>query len=491
MSDAATEQRQENKMGVMPVNKLLLSMSIPMMISMLVQALYNIVDSMFVSMMGKGETGLVDGDAILSLGEAALTAVSLAFPAQSLMIAVAIGTGVGVNAFLSKSLGEKNFERVNKSANNAIFLAFCSYAVFAVLGILFSRPFFEIQTSNMALTAPIARAYIVEQGTDYLVICTVFSFGLFFQITSERLLQSTGKTFYTMITQGIGAIINIIFDPIFIFGWLGFPEMGTAGAAAATVMGQIVAAIIAITINVKKNKEITVSMRKFRPDGQIIKRIYLVGVPSIILAAIGSVMTFGMNKILMLFSSTATAVFGAYFKLQSFVFMPVFGLNNGMVPIIAYNFGARNPDRITKTIRLSVIYASSIMLIGVAVFLFFPSQILAIFNAGEDMLSIGVPALRIICGHFLFAGFCIVTSSVLQAFSHGFLSLAVSAVRQLIVILPAAYFLSLTGNINMIWLSFPIAEIVSFTMCIVFMHLVFKKEIVPMRSSIAQSSAIG
>ncbi len=450
-----TTEKKENKMGVMPVNRLLISMSIPMIISMLVQALYNIVDSMFVS----------------RLSENALTAVSLAFPAQNLMIAVATGTGVGINALLSKSLGEKNFEKANKTANNAIFLAFCSYAVFAVLGFFFSRMFFELQTTDKD---------IVEQGTQYLVICTVFSFGMMFQITSERLLQSTGKTFYTMITQGIGAIINIIFDPIFIFGLFGFPRMETAGAAVATVMGQIIAAILAIIFNRVNNKEIHVTMRNFRPDGKIIKNIYLVGVPSIILAAIGSIMTFGLNKILIAFSTTAAAVFGVYFKLQSFVFMPVFGLNNGMVPILAYNYGARRPDRITQTIKLSVFYATVIMIIGVLVFQFFPRQLLDIFHASDYMQEIGQPALRIISVSFLFAGFSIITTSVLQAFSHGFLSLSISVIRQLVVILPVAYLLSLSGNINLIWLAFPIAELVSVTLCAVYMRFVFKKEIKPL-----------
>lgn len=468
VSDTRIEPRPENKMGVMPVNRLLISMSIPMMISMLVQALYNIVDSMFVA----------------QLSENALTAVSLAFPAQNLMIAVATGTGVGVNALLSKSLGEKNFERANKTADNAVFLAFCSYAVFAVLGVFFSRIFFEVQTADMALTDPVNREEIVRQGTDYLVICTVLSFGLFFQITAERLLQSTGKTFYTMITQSIGAIINIIFDPVFIFGLFGFPRMETAGAAAATVMGQIIAAVLAILFNRFKNKEITISLRKFRPEGRIIRNIYLVGVPSIILAAIGSVMTFILNKILIVFSSTAAAVFGVYFKLQSFVFMPVFGLNNGMVPIIAYNFGARNPDRITKTIKLSVMYATGIMIAGFLVFQIFPGLLLGIFNASTRMLEIGRPALRIISFSFLLAGFSVITTSVLQAFSHGFLSLSISAIRQLIVILPVAYLLSLSGNINLIWLAFPIAELVSFILCVIYMRLVFRREIRPMREGI-------
>ena len=305
----------ENKMGVMPVNRLLISMSVPMVVAMLVQALYNVVDSMFVA----------------RLNENALTAVSLAFPAQNLMIAVATGTGVGVNAILSRSLGEKNFKKANRVANHGVFLALMSYIVFAVLGLLLSRRFFLMQTDIEE---------IVNYGADYLFICTVFSFGIFGQIAFERLLQSTGKTLFTMFTQGTGAIINIIMDPILIFGLCGFPKMGVAGAAAATVLGQIVAMFMAIFFNLKWNKEIRLSVKRFYVSGKIIRQIYAVGVPSICMAAIGSVMTFGMNKILIAFTSTATAVFGVYFKLQSFIFMPVFGLNNGMVPIIAYNYGA-------------------------------------------------------------------------------------------------------------------------------------------------------
>ena len=445
----------ENKMGTMPVNRLLVSMSVPMMISMLVQALYNIVDSMFVA----------------KLSENALTAVSFAFPVQSLMIAVATGTGVGVNALLSKSLGEKNFAQANKAANNAIFLAFCSAVVFAVAGFFLSRIFFEFQTDVEE---------IVDGGTAYLQICTVFSFGMFFQIMAERLLQSTGKTFYTMITQITGAVINIILDPILIFGLIGFPKMGVAGAAVATVIGQTAAAVLAIVFNKTHNHEISVSLRGYRPDAHIIGRIYSVGVPSIILAAIGSVMTFGMNKILTLFSTTAVAVFGVYFKLQSFVFLPVFGLNNGMVPILAYNYGAAKPDRIIHTIKLSVVYAVILMIIGFAVFQLIPVPLLKIFNASETMISIGVPALRIIAVHFLVAGFSIVSISVLQAFSHGFLSLTVSLIRQMVILLPAAYLLSLSGNVNNIWWAFPIAEAVAVLLCGSFVLHVYKKEILPL-----------
>lgn len=449
-----TEKPKENKMGIMPVNRLLLSMSLPMIISMLVQALYNIVDSVFVAM----------------INEDALTAVSLAFPVQSLMIAVGTGTGVGINALLSKSLGEKKFDVANKTADNGIFLSLLSFLAFAIIGGLFSRPFFAVQTSS---------EQIIGFGTSYLTICCVCSFGIYFQLVFEKLLQSTGKTFYTMITQGTGAIINIILDPIMIFGLFGFPKLGVAGAAVATVIGQIVAAILAAYFNFKKNHEIKISMRHFRADGTIIKKIYAVGVPSIIMASIGSVMTFGINKILLAFTSTATAVFGVYFKLQSFIFMPIFGLNNGMVPIIAYNYGARKRDRIMKTIRLSTTYAIGMMLVGLAVFLIFPAQLLSLFNASENMLAIGVPALRIISLSFVFAGFCICSLSVCQSMGHGFLSLAVSVVRQLVVLLPAAFLLSKIG-LDAVWWAFPIAEISSFLMSVIFLRYIFKTVINPL-----------
>ena len=447
---------QENKMGVMPVNRLILTMSLPMILSMLVQALYNIVDSMFVS----------------RLSENALTAVSLAFPAQNLMIAVATGTGVGVNAALSRSLGERNFDRANKIADHAVFLAIASYAVFAVLGLFFSRQFFLWQTDIEE---------IVDQGTDYLRICTLFSFGLFLEIACERLLQSTGKTIYSMYTQGLGAIINIIFDPIMIFGLFGFPKMGVAGAAAATVFGQILAAVLGIFLNKTRNQEIHVSFRGFRPNSEIIRHIYSVGIPSIIMSSIGSVMTFGMNKILIGFTSTATAVFGVYFKLQSFVFMPVFGLNNGTVPIIAYNYGAAKPDRILKTLKLAICYAVGIMLIGFAVFQLLPDKLLLIFEASENMLNIGVPALRIISVSFLFAGYCIVCSSMFQALGHGLLSLLVSVFRQLLVLLPSAFLLSKIGGLDLVWYSFPIAEICSIFFSTYFLRHVYKKEIEPLK----------
>lgn len=446
---------RENKMGVMPVGRLLISMSVPMMISMLVQALYNIVDSMFVA----------------QLNENALTAVSLAFPVQNLMISVGAGTGVGVNALVSRSLGEKNQELANKAANNGIWLYLFSFLTFALLSGLFGRFFFAVQTDD---------AQILSYGTTYVRIVGMMSFGLFFQFIFERLLQSTGKTFYTMITQSLGAIINIILDPIMIFGLFGFPRMEVAGAALATVIGQIIAASLALWLNRKKNTELHLSLRKYRISAPVVKSIYSVGVPSIIMGSIGSVMTFGMNKILLAFTSTATAVFGVYFKLQSFVFMPVFGLNNGMVPIIAFNYGARKPARITKTIRLSMGFAIGIMVLGLLVFHFATSWLLRIFNASDEMLRIGVPALKIISLSFLGAGFGITASSVFQATGHGFLSLAVSVIRQLLVLLPAAYLLSKLGGLQVIWWAFPFAEIFSAAVSAVFLAHVYKKEINPL-----------
>lgn len=455
VSQAAGEGKQPervmtNKMGTMPMNRLLLSMALPMMVSMLVQALYNIVDSVFVSM----------------INENALTAVSLAFPIQSLMIALSTGTGVGVNAVLSRSLGERDQENVNKAAENGVFLAIMSYVVFLIVGVLIAKPFYLSQTKDQE---------IVSYGVTYLTIVCICSIGMFTQMTFEKLLQSTGRTMYTMITQSLGAVINIIFDPILIFGLFGFPKMGVAGAAAATVFGQIVAAGLAIIFNLKVNKDIHLNFRKFRPEKKMIGRIYAVGIPSIIMQAIGSVMTYGMNLILIQFTSTATAVFGVYFKVQSFVFMPVFGLNNGMVPIVAYNYGAGNRKRVKHVAKLSIIYAVSIMMVGLLVFQIFPDKLLAMFNASEHMLTIGVPALRIISLSFMFAGFCIVIGSVFQALGNGVYSLAVSVARQLLVLLPAAYLLSLTGKVENVWWAFPIAELMSLTVTLFFYARINKK----------------
>lgn len=446
------EVTKENKMGVMPVNQLLISMSAPMMISMLVQALYNVVDSVFVS----------------RINENALTAVSLAFPLQSLMIALGTGTGVGINALLSRSLGEKDFHKADRVAVNAVFLAAVSYLIFLLIGILAVGPFYASQTDD---------AQILAYGREYLTVVCCFSFGMYGQFVFERLLQSTGKTFYTMITQGSGAVINIILDPILIFGYLGFPEMGVKGAAVATVIGQIIAAVFAFFVNKKKNTEIHLAVRGFKPDLRIIGQIYAVGVPSIIMQAIGSVMTYGMNRILIVFSSTAAAVFGVYFKLQSFIFMPVFGLNNGMVPIIAYNYGAGKRDRLIKTIKLSISYAVGIMVVGFLIFQIFPRPLFMLFDASETMLEIGVSALRTISLSFLFAGFCIVSGSVFQALGNGVYSMLVSIARQLVVLLPVAYLLSRLGNVNYVWFSFPIAEVVSLGMSVFFLIRINKKVI--------------
>ena len=446
------EQIKENKMGVMPINKLLISMSLPMMISMLVQAMYNIVDSIFVA----------------QLSENALTAVSLAFPMQSLLIASATGTGVGVNSLLSRSLGQKDYKTVNKAATNGIFLWACWYVIFLIIGLTLTRPFYELQSSP---------AEITELGVEYLTTILICSFGIFMQMSFERLLQATGRTVCTMITQITGAVINIIMDPILIFGLLGFPALGIKGAAIATVFGQIVAGIMAIIMNIKFNHEVHISFKGFRPSGRIIKTILSIGIPSLLMQAVGSVMTVGMNKILITFSSTAVAVFGVYFKLNSFIFMPIFGLNNGMVPIVAYNYGAGKRDRLVKTIKYSVIYAVALMLIGIIIFELIPGKLLLLFNASDHMLDIGVPALRIICLSFAFAGVCIVLGSAFQALGNGMFSMIVSFTRQIVILLPSAYLLSLTGNVDNVWWSYNIAEVASLAGSLLFYVHMYKKVI--------------
>ena len=449
---------QENKMGTMPVNRLLVSMALPMIISMLVQALYNIVDSIFVSM----------------INQAALTAVSMAFPIQNLLIAVSAGTCVGVNALLSRSLGEKNKEAANLAAANGLFLAALNYLAFVFFGLFGARLFFESQTDN-----PV----IIEYGVQYLQIVCIFSFGIFGEMMFERILQSTGQTFYCMITQGTGALINIILDPVLIFGLCGLPAMGIRGAAAATVLGQIIAMFLALFFNYTKNHEVSVCMRGFRPHGRTIIIIYQVGIPSIIMQSISSVMTFGMNKILIAFSETAVAVFGVYFKLQSFIFMPVFGLNNGMIPIIAYNYGARSRKRIMQTIRLSIGIAVSIMLLGLTVFQLMPDVLLGMFQADGEMMSIGIPALRIISISFLFAGYCIIVSSVFQALGNGVYSLIVSAARQLICILPLAAFFAASFGLRAVWYAIPLAEIASVILCTCLFRRIYVRKIKPLSSS--------
>ena len=441
---------EENKMGIMPVNRLILSMSLPIMISMLVQALYNIVDSIFVS----------------QINENALTAVSMAFPIQNLMIAVGVGTAVGVNALLARSLGEKDYDKVNRIAANSVFLTILSYLLFLVIGLFWVEAFYTSQTDIEE---------IVQYGKEYLTVCCCFSFGAFVQLMFERLLQATGKTIYTMFTQGIGAIVNIIMDPILIFGLMGFPKMGVTGAAAATVIGQIVAGLLAVWINAKKNHEVQIHMKGFRPDLPVIGQIYGIAVPSIIMQAIGSVMNYGMNRILISFTSSATAVFGVYFKLQSFVFMPVFGLNNGIIPIVAYNYGAKNKERVTNTIRYTVAYAMGIMVLGLLVFQAIPEPLLLLFNASETMIAIGIPALRIISLSFVLAGFCIACGSVFQALGRSVYSMLVSVARQLLVLLPVAYGLARLGSVNLVWWAIPIAELMSLAMTLFFMVRIYRR----------------
>ena len=438
MNQENTSAPAENKMGTMPIGKLLFNMSLPMMISMLVQALYNIVDSIFVA----------------KLSENALTAVSLAFPLQTLLIAVGTGTGVGMNALLSKSLGEKNFKKANATASNAAVLYFFSYLVFFILGFTIVRPFYASQIGN-------ADQEIMTLGIEYLSTVMIFSFGLLAQVFFERLLTSTGRTIFSMTSQLTGAITNIILDPILIFGLLGAPKMGVTGAAVATVIGQCVAALVAGFCNHRYNHDVKLKFHGFRLDFHIIGTIYAVGIPTIIMQSIGSVMTYCMNRILIEFSSTATAVFGVYFKLQSFFFMPVFGLNNGITPIIAYNYGAGQRKRMLKTIKLRMLVAFCLTFIGFLCFEGIPQILLGMFNASDEMLTIGVPALRIIGIHYLIAWFCIVSGTVFQALGKAFFSMIVSIMRQLFVLIPAAYILAKLGGLHVVWWSFPIAEVIS------------------------------
>ena len=430
-------EARENIMGTMEINPLLIKLSVPMMISMLVQALYNVVDSVFVS----------------HVSESALTAVSLAFSLQNVMIAVGVGTGVGVNAMLSKSLGEKNQRRANATAENGIFLSLCSFVVFLVIGLTCMKPYFYAQTGDEA---------IARQGIQYLSVCCIFSLGLFTQTMGEKLLAATGRTYLSMISQLTGAVVNIILDPIFIFGYCGEALSGTTGAAVATVIGQFCGAGMTLFFNLNKNPDIQIGFKGFRPSAKAIGRIYAVGLPSIAMQCVGSVMTFGMNLILMTFSATAVAVFGVYFKLQSFVFMPVFGLNNGTVPIVAYNFGARKGDRMKKTIQYAICAAVGIMIVGMLLFQSIPDRLLRLFDASDEMLRIGVPALRIISLAFPLAGFGIGASSVFQALGYSVYSMIVSLIRQLVVLIPCAYVIGrVTGDVTGVWWAFFIAELVS------------------------------
>ncbi len=447
---------QENKMGVMPVHRLLLSMSGPMMLSMLIQALYNVVDSVFVSYISEG----------------ALTAVSLAYPMQNLMIAVATGTGVGVNALLSRNLGERNFPMVNRTAGNALFLGLISYVVFALLGVFGSRAYFAAQVTDPE---------IIRMGQEYLTVILVLSIGCFGQVLLSRLLQSTGKTFYSMVIQMVGAVLNIILDPLLIFGLGGFPAMGVAGAALATVISQLVGTALGLYYNLRKNPEIHFALSQLRPSGGIIARIYSVGVPSILLQTVASLLIFGLNQILVSFSETATAVYGVYFKLQGFAFLPIIGMNNGMVPIIAYNYGAKKPERILQTIKLAILYAVGIMVAAVLLFQIFPVQLLSFFQASPEMLDIGVPALRTLSLCFLVGGFTIVSSSVFQALGKGLLSMSISVFRQLLLVLPLAYFFSLTGNLNMVWWAFPVAEVLAGLLAAYYLWRAYHRVILPLR----------
>ena len=437
---------KENKLGVMPINKLIWNMSLPIIASMLVQALYNIVDSIFVS----------------QISEQALTAVSLAFPAQQLIISLASGTAVGINALLGHALGAGNRKRANDVACNGLFLAVVSSIVCLVLVGLFSNAFFSSQTQVQE---------IIDMGNDYLRIVGCLSMGVFIQITFERLLQATGRSVLSMLTQGTGAIINIILDPIFIF----VLDMGVAGAAWATVVGQICGALLAIYLNHAKNPDIHLNFRGFRPNLHIIGGIYAIGIPSVIMMAIGSVMTFLMNKILITYHAakeTAATVFGVYFKLNSFIFMPVFGLNNGSVSILAYNYGARKRLRMVETIKRVALYALAIMTAGTIIFQTVPQFLLLLFNANDTMIAVGVPALRIISLSFPIAAICIAMGGAFQATGRSVYSMVVSFVRQLIFLIPAAFVLALigqnTGNSDLVWWSYPIAEIVSLAVTLLF-----------------------
>ena len=468
MNQENTSAPAENKMGTMPIGKLLFNMSLPMMISMLVQALYNIVDSIFVA----------------KLSENALTAVSLAFPLQTLLIAVGTGTGVGMNALLSKSLGEKNFKKANATASNAAVLYFFSYLVFFILGFTIVRPFYASQIGN-------ADQEIMKLGIEYLSTVMIFSFGLLAQVFFERLLTSTGRTIFSMTSQLTGAITNIILDPILIFGLLGAPKMGVTGAAVATVIGQCVAALVAGFCNHRYNHDVKLKFHGFRLDFHIIGTIYAVGIPTIIMQSMSSVMCFGINKLLLDFSTTSTAVFGAYFKLQTFVYMAVFGLNNALIPIVAFNIGAKHAERIKKVIRLSGAYSALIGLVGLIIMEMLPIQLISAFAPSEEMFLLGVTALRILGLSFVFGGISVMTCYALQGFSRGIASLLISALRQVIILLPLASIMGKMMGINGIWWSFLISETVTVVFAIIYLGIAEKKELsflasMPLEQSIAE-----
>ena len=442
-------------MGTMPIPKLLITMSGPMMIYMLVQALYNVVDSMFVS----------------RISEAALTAVSLAYPVQNLMIAVATGTGVGINALLSRNLGEKNFAQANRVASNTIFLGVVSSLAVALLGIVGTRFYFTVQVSDPE---------IIQLGCDYLFWIMVLSIGCFGQVLLYRLLQSKGKTVYSMVIQLVGAVLNIILDPILIFGLLGCPALGVTGAAIATVISQFVGLGLGIYYNWRKNPEIRITLSGMRPNLPVISRIYSVGLPSILMQAVPSVLIFGLNQILVSFSETAAAVYGVWFKLQGFAFLPIIGMNNGVVPIVAYNYGARKPDRIVKTVKLAVQVALCIMAVAIALFQLAPDKLLGFFQASPDMLTIGVPALRTMSLCFIVGGFTIVASSFLQALGKGLLSMSIAVFRQLLLVLPMAWLFSLSGSLNLVWFAFPVAEVLAGLLTAYYIYRIYHRVIRPL-----------
>ena len=446
---------RENKMGVMPVGKLLVNMALPMIISMLVQALYNVIDSIYVS----------------QVSESAVTALSLAFPVQNLQIGFAVGIGVGVNSLLSKSLGQRNQEAANRAAGNGIFLMLIVTVGFVLFGIFGVRPYYEMQ-STVTET--------VEGGISYTSICCIGTLGVFMGILCERLLQATGRTMHTMITQSTGAIVNIILDPILIHGWLGLPAMGITGAAIATVIGQWTSGLLALYFNIRFNSDLHLNVKYLKPEAATIGQILTVGVPSIIMNGIGSFMNFSMNQILQGFSETATSVFGIYFKIQSFFFMPLFGINNATISIIAFNYGARRPDRIVKTLKISVGAALVLMFTGLAVFQLAPDLLLNLFNPSGDFLRMGRVALRTISWSFSIAAVCISLSSCFQALGNGIYSTITSICRQMLVLLPVAYLLSLSGDVNKVWLAYPIAELASGTVTAILFTRIFRQKIKPL-----------
>ncbi len=453
---------KENKMGYMPENKLLLSMSIPMMLSMLIQALYNIIDGLFV--------------AGISPEQFELTAVNLAFPAQNLMIAVSVGAGVGINALISRNLGLGNYKKADKIAGQGMLIAIVSYLLFAILGSLLARPYFELMTTDVA--DAMTRATIIDMGTSYLRICFIASLGLFIQVVHEKYMQATGKTTLSMITQLVGAVFNIVFDPILIYGLFGLPALGINGAAYATVGGQILSAIVGIWLQKTRNKEVRLKLENIKPDAKIIGEIFKIGLPSILMNSVGSFMTASFNKIIMALNEYAVNVFGIYFKLQSFVFMPVFGFNNGIISIVSYNYGARKKKRMLRTIKLGLIYAVSFMLVGFALFQIFPDVFLSMFNLSDEAINtVGVPALRTISISFIFAGFSIICSAVFQALGYSLFSMFVSIGRQLVTLLPVAYLLALTGDINNVWWAYPIAEFVCLVLSVILYLYIYKHNI--------------